>query len=255
MICWKFTDGKDSTRCPPGSDVRTQWGANVTHSAPGKGSLCTDGWLHAYRSPLQAMLFDAIGGEYVTRGGHLWLAKADGRYVLAVDKLGCERLTTLRRVRLPRWSTAIAVRIAIESIAWRWPSELPAPWYHWANGWRDGRDRSAKAADAAADSVDAADAATRAAARVANATYAAYVSTVAAYISSVAADAGAYAVRAAADVGTNAGRAARGAANAVCLVANPAVVAESRLERLIRRARLIELHQNDSRPDGDIVRE
>jgi len=33
----------------------TQWGENVTYTAPGTGDLCTGGWIHYYDSPLLAV--------------------------------------------------------------------------------------------------------------------------------------------------------------------------------------------------------
>ena len=51
---YKLTDQNHQTR------NNTKWGAGVTHTASGQGDLCTAGWLHAYTSPLLAVLLNPI---------------------------------------------------------------------------------------------------------------------------------------------------------------------------------------------------
>ena len=37
-----------------------QWGPGVEHTAPGKGLLCSKGWLHAYTDPFLAVIFNPV---------------------------------------------------------------------------------------------------------------------------------------------------------------------------------------------------
>jgi len=59
---YKLTDQQGRTR--PGGANETQWGEGVTHTAPGKGALCTEAYIHAYTHPLLAVLLNPIGGNY-----------------------------------------------------------------------------------------------------------------------------------------------------------------------------------------------
>ena len=68
LLC-KLTDGQDRTR--PGRSGETQWGAEVTHTASGKGSLCGPGWIHLYPHPLVAVFMDPTQSGYGPTA-HLW---------------------------------------------------------------------------------------------------------------------------------------------------------------------------------------
>ncbi len=50
-VVYKLTDAEDRTK------GGCQWGVGKSHKAPGGGYLCTDKWLHAYRTPWHAALF------------------------------------------------------------------------------------------------------------------------------------------------------------------------------------------------------
>jgi len=43
---YKLTDIHSRTR--PGQYNECQWGKGITHSASGKGPLCTESWIHVY---------------------------------------------------------------------------------------------------------------------------------------------------------------------------------------------------------------
>jgi len=168
---YKLTDARDCTR------ETTQWSAGVTHTAPGDGDLCTQAWIHAYRSALLAVMMDSVHAHYLPRG-HLWTADGDvGRD--DGSKVGCTSLTTRSRVDVP--VVTITQRVAFGILAAR-AVYTEAAWCAWADKWLSGEDRTVNAADdadartaraartalaaaalaartAAADAADAADAA------------------------------------------------------------------------------------------------
>ena len=93
ILC-KLTDSKDKTR------NNTQWGENITHTATGKGDLCSNGWIHYYDSPLLAVLLNPIHGNF--KSPNLWKVKVGD--IVKKDnglKFGTTSLTTLKRVELP----------------------------------------------------------------------------------------------------------------------------------------------------------
>jgi len=135
---YKLTDANDCTR------ETTQWGAGVTHTAPGDGELCTKSWIHAYRSELLAVMMDPIHGHYLP-DGHLWIADGDvGRD--DGTKVGCTSLTTCSRVDVP--AVTITQRVAFGILAARAVC-TDAAWCAWADRWLSGEDRTAEAAYAA----------------------------------------------------------------------------------------------------------
>jgi len=138
---YKLTDDKDRTY------GRCQWGEGVEHTAPGTGSLCTRGWLHAYSDPLLAVLMNPAHAGF--NNPHLWEAEGDVG-VDCGDKVGCTRLKTIRRMDLPVLSLNQILRfgiLAAKQVCWN------STWRTWADGWLDGRDRSLKAAEAAHEAV------------------------------------------------------------------------------------------------------
>src|SRR3990167_6899905 len=142
---YKLTDASDCTR------ETTQWGADVTHTAPGDGDLCTQAWIHAYRSALLAVMMDSVHGHYLPRGRLLTadgdVGRDDG------SKVGCTSLTTRSRVDVP--AVTIIQRVAFGILAARQVYK-DAAWCAWADKWLSGEDRTVKAAAAAADAAGAA---------------------------------------------------------------------------------------------------
>lgn len=110
----------------------------VPAHATGFGArLCTDGVLHAYRTPLQAaFMAPAHVGDHLT---HLW--RAEG-VVVADDgtKVGVKALTLIERAPLPTLDTEKRVQIAI-AIAWPL-TRSGDPWRVWAYNWLTGQDRT-----------------------------------------------------------------------------------------------------------------
>jgi hypothetical protein len=167
MRLYKLTDANHKTM------NATQWYAGKTHTAPGRGELCSNGWLHAYLSPELAVLLNPIHADL--EDPVLW--EAEGSEPFKFDhqlKVGCASITTLRIIPLPvvcieqRVTFAIHCALAVCSD----PSFVK-----WATAWLNGTDRSETAAWAAAAAAWAAEAtaaqAAQAAARAAEAAEAA----------------------------------------------------------------------------------
>ena len=154
MKLYKLTTQKHTTH------GNTKWGPGVTHKATGEGTkLCSGGVLHAYTSPLLAVLLNPIHAD--VSDPVLWEAKGE---VVASDglKVGCKELTTTVEIPLPEISVEQKVRFAIgcASLVYK-----DAGWVEWANNWLTGKDRSEDAArDVAGAAARAAWAAARAAA-------------------------------------------------------------------------------------------
>lgn len=123
-----------------------QWGEGVTHHADARlpAKLCTEGVIHAYRSPeLAAMMAPAHVDDGVRT---LWVAEGE---VCADDgtKVGVRALTTLRRAELPEPTTTQRVAFGILAAM---EVERSQEWRKWAEGWLSGKDRSRAATWAAA---------------------------------------------------------------------------------------------------------
>ena len=138
MRLYKLTGADGKTR------DNTQWGENVTHELPviDNPKLCVAGLLHAYRTPTHAVM---MALEYGYAAGQLWEAEGE---VVADDgtKVGCFRLTTIRKIDMPTLTTERRVEIAIRCslLVYRDPQYVA-----WAESWLTGTDRSAAAATAA----------------------------------------------------------------------------------------------------------
>lgn len=193
---YKLTDASHETH------GRTKWGPNVTHETDGNGELCGPGWLHAYTSPLLAVLLNPIHGNF--ESPVLWEANGDIGKTDNGLKVGCKKLTTKKIIPLPIFTRNQKIYFAIQCALEVYENEAFATW---ARDWISGKDRSADAARAAARAALAAAAAAAVnaayvadAAAAANAAYVAYVADAAAYV----AHAAAHAARAAAPINLNA---------------------------------------------------
>ena len=176
MLLYKLTDSNGYTR------NNMLWGKGVTHSAHGTPRLCSNTVIHAYTSPLLAVLLNPLHARFISP--RLWIADGDV-VITAWDKVGCHILTTTEEIPLPTITlvqkTAFAILCALEI-------NKSAEFKVWAENWLSGKDRTAVAAYAAAADADADTYATYAAAAAAAAaaadadTYAAYAAdTAAAY--------------------------------------------------------------------------
>ena len=158
MKCYKITDENDQTY------GGCQWGEGVTHTADGKGGLCSKHWIHAYSHKLIAVVMNPIHGNY-GKGKHLWECEAETGKNNRGLKFGTTKLTTIKRVWIPEISlnakTRFGIYCAVEVCK-------DKGFKKWADNWLSGKGRSetaARAAGAAAwAAVRAAEAAAEAAA-------------------------------------------------------------------------------------------
>ena len=137
MKLYKLTNAQGRTR------GRMQWGAGVTHTAIGSPDqpLCSSGFIHAYESPLLAILLNPIHANF--SDPLLWEAEGD---IVKRDgqlKCGCRALTTKRQIPLPMITTEQRVRFAILCAKQVYKK---APFVLWADNWLQGIDRSYTAA-------------------------------------------------------------------------------------------------------------
>lgn len=140
----KLTDADSFTRSGRRNAMR--WGAGVTNDATGEGfKLCTNGVIHAYKTPLLAVLMDPSHANYLRKGGIAWLAMGN---IVADDglKIGCKRLTTVRRVDLPKVTKSQNTAFGILSVME--VCHIPK-WRLWADNWLTGKNRSEEAATVA----------------------------------------------------------------------------------------------------------
>jgi len=121
----------------------TQWGENVTHELPVRDAyqLCSKQVLHAYASPELAVLMDPIHAILLP-DAILWEAEGD---IVVNDgtKVGCTRLTTLKRIPIPAITLEQRVTFAIKCAlhVYKGPS-----WVAWARAWLANTNRDAYAA-------------------------------------------------------------------------------------------------------------
>ena len=146
MIVYKLTDENDKTH------GGMQWGKNVTHEADGKSeSLCNNHWLHAYSDPWLAIVMNPAHANF--QHPHLW--ECDGDVGLDTgDKIGCTKLTTIKRIRKPRPTKTqmrkFAILCALEVYDLWEKYDKDGIWKKWADGWLKG-----KRGDAAGTARDA----------------------------------------------------------------------------------------------------
>lgn len=145
---YKLTNGDGQTR------GGTQWGPGMSHSGTGEGGLCGPGWIHAYESPLIAVLMNPIHADF--KNPRLWEAEGEIAIRDGQLKCGCATLTTIREIPLPEITTEMWIRFAIlctKEASTAAVGEAWKAWNAWADKWLSGEDRSAAAAAAAAKAV------------------------------------------------------------------------------------------------------
>jgi hypothetical protein len=119
-----------------------KWGPGVTHTAPGTGDLCTNGWIHYYSHPLLAVLLNPIHGDF-TRP-RLWAVKVSGKRKHDHGlKSGAANVTTVKEIRLPVVTTAQCIRFAILCAL---KVSHSKEFEQWAKNWLNGEDRSEQSA-------------------------------------------------------------------------------------------------------------
>ena len=106
MKAYKLTDDQSQTR------NKTQWGANVTHTATGTSNkLCTSSWLHFYTDPLIAVLMNCSHAAF--SNPQLWECETAGEHLHEPLKSGCRTLTTIKQLELPQITNNQKVAFAI----------------------------------------------------------------------------------------------------------------------------------------------
>jgi hypothetical protein len=135
-MLYKLTTADLKTR--KGESNETTWGEGVTHSGDTTFSkLCSPGFIHAYTHPLLAVLLNPIHADIPDPV--LWECEGEVSLTDHGCKVGCRRLTTVRRIPLPPVSLEQRVRFAI--LCGKAVCSDPQ-WLRWADGWLDGRDRT-----------------------------------------------------------------------------------------------------------------
>lgn len=133
MRVYKLTDGRSETK------RNTVWGEGVSHEAPGEGTLCSAGWIHCYIDPHIAAFMHKVHVPF--ENPILWEAEAEPPFKCEGQlKMGCRKLTTIRKLPLPTISIEQRVEVAIRCAlaVGNKTDEFTA----WANDWLAGIDRS-----------------------------------------------------------------------------------------------------------------
>ena len=141
MKLFKLTDSDFCTH------KNTKWGENVTQSVTGEVILCKNA-LHAYTDPRLAVIFNPIHSGFTNP--ILW--EAEGNVVVKDHtKVGCDRLTTIRQIPIPKISNEQLVKFAIlcaKKVC------IDKKFNDWADKWLSGEDRTGESALRAADAAD-----------------------------------------------------------------------------------------------------
>ncbi len=139
MKYYKLTNAQDETYgC-------CNWGKNVEHTAPGKGDLCTNGWIHCYNHPVLAVMFNRVHANYDLETAHLWECEVSGRIKVEDRgmKFGVQKARTTRRINLPVVTTQQKVKFGILCVL-KVCREIK--FREWASRWLSGKDRTPKTA-------------------------------------------------------------------------------------------------------------
>jgi len=137
---------------------RTKWAVGVTHNAPGKGPLCSSGWIHWYPHPLVAVLMDPVHGDFGSTA-RLWRGTAGGKKLLDgsgefILKGGSQTVTLIEELPLPSLTIEQRVTVAIRVVQCVVGNHYPE-WSKWAEAWLSGQDRTEKAAMTTETKADA----------------------------------------------------------------------------------------------------
>lgn len=136
---WKLTDDRMQTY------GGYQWALKDTRSAPGRGPLCSAGWLHAYRHPIVALMLNV--GDTGIPNPRLFRAEGAIGYTDAGLVVGCTALRLLEELPVPGITTQHRVRMALLSAL---KVYYEPEWVQWAESWfRGARTRDGQQAQAA----------------------------------------------------------------------------------------------------------
>jgi hypothetical protein len=143
MLAYKLTDATGQTF------DGTQWGDGVEHVAPG-GSPCSADVIHWYRTPLMAVFFDPIHGNFGSKA-RLWECDVDETDTDGAKAWGT-RCRTIREIDRPVITTEQRVEVAIRCALLVCDD---AGWRRWASRWLSGADKSRSEAGSAAWAAEA----------------------------------------------------------------------------------------------------
>ena len=109
--------------------------------------LCSRGWIHAYESPLLAVLLNPKHSNFPPDKMRLFEARGIIGERDHQLKIGTRSLTTIREIPIPQITpnqkTAFGI-LCVKGV------EQSPTWNRWADNWLNGKDRSAASAWAAA---------------------------------------------------------------------------------------------------------
>ena len=113
----------------------TRWGPGIKNVATGdqRQDLYSDGWIHAYESPLLAVLMNPLHAAF--QNPKLWeargvIGKREGQL-----QCGCRTVTTIRELPLPAVTEEQRIRFAIYCALAVSTNEYFITWAHnWLNG-------------------------------------------------------------------------------------------------------------------------
>ena len=128
-----------------------EWGPGVSHSAPGTGELCSDGWIHVYDSPCVAVMMNPCHADF--ENPRLWECEVSGNELNDHGlKRGVQKCMTVREIPMPVLTTEQRVEIVIQCALYDCKTRYFTSdnFIRWAEWWLDGTDRSAAAAWGAA---------------------------------------------------------------------------------------------------------
>lgn len=139
MIRYKLTNTDGTT------SFRMEWAVGKTNRATGTGTkLCTDGYLHVYDLPEQAVLMrEAHVGRSYTR---LWEVECPDEGITDGTKRGVKTATVLREIPLPKLTYEQRIEIAVRLVLISCKEEQ---WKAWATSWLSKKDRSRASAETA----------------------------------------------------------------------------------------------------------
>lgn len=119
-----------------------EWTIGEWKEAPGKGLLCSSGWIHCYDSTLLAVLMNPIHANF--RSPRLFECESDG---LELDdsglKRGVQRLRLIRELQIPKPSRNQRLRFGILCAL---KINASNAFERWAQDWLSGKDRTIEAA-------------------------------------------------------------------------------------------------------------
>ena len=190
---YKLTTQDNYTR--KGEYNQCLWGEGISHSGTGTGNLCGPGYIHAYTSPLLAVLLNPIHANLSSP--KLWEAEGEVAKTDMGLKVGC--VTLKLGIQIPLPTITIRQRVIFAILCARAVGFVNSVWDEWADAYIN----KTKSKYAAAYATTAAATAATTYATYAAATAATYAATAATYAATT------YATYAATNAATAATYAAR----------------------------------------------